>query len=188
MFGTLFLLFAQLAGALYMSAYMTQYAIAEMLIIFVGLLGGITHFYGEYNNLDWNWKFGTVWYTLAFFNLIFIYFFYRNYLVQAAFAVLALLGVVRSIGKLDAEGWEEQYYQTQFKPRLETYDVSRREQIVEADPMYVNIARDDWKSRATVVKATRKSSKRKTTKKSTAKRGRGRPKGSKDKKPRKKRS
>ena len=182
MFGTLFLLFTQLAGALYMSAYMTQYAIVEMLVIFVGLLGGITHFYGEYNKLEWNWKFGSVYYAFALLNLVLVYFFYRNYLIQGIIGVLAIVGIVRIIGKMDAEGWEEQYYQSQFKPSLETYDLSGREQIVEADPMYVNIARDDWKNRATVIKSARVE---KTARSTTKSKGRGRPKGSKDKKPRK---
>ena len=164
MFGTLFLLATQLFASLYFERFMTTHFYPELLLITLGLATSITIFYGEYLRQPWSWSLGTGFYVVSAANLTFLYWQVGNFWLYATTLVLALIGLLRSVGKMDTiDAWEEEYYQTQHPYGLETYSSASSEQVVSPDPVYVNFARDQEWTEAKTKKTTR------TAKKSTRK-------------------
>lgn len=165
MLGTLVLLSVQLFLALYLERLMPAYAVAELVVIALGTILAVAIFSAEYRKQPC-WKTNIVFYTLTLANVAFLWYVTRAHWTSALGLLFSLVGIVRSIGKLDSVETAEL---ARTADALETYSTSPKEQRVDPDPIYVNLAKEEWKdavSRSSVV---------------SPKRRRGRPKGSRNK-------
>ena len=164
------LLGIQLFAALYLERFMASYVALELLAIGAGILLSFGIFIVAWNKQMAAWKASLVFYVLALANLTFVWWQVGGLWIPGFAFLAALIGIVRSIGKMESTDEMDMGAMSAYtSPKLETYSTSPKEQHVDVDPMYVNLARDDWKN------AVRKSSV------VTPARKRGRPKGSKNK-------
>ncbi len=167
MLGNVILVGIQLFAALYLERFMTSYVALELLALIAGLLFAAVVINSGWNKQASASKAPLVFFVLALANLVFIWWQVGGFWVFGFAFLTALLGIVRSIGKMETPVEMDAGPYTQ--PKLETYSTSPKEQHVDVDPMYVNLARDEWKdavNKSSVVTPARK---------------RGRPKGSRNK-------
>lgn len=151
------ILFLTFAGSLYLESILPRYYKAELFVLGLAILFGFIIVAGEAFRGRWVWKFSAVYYSLAMGNLVCLFLVTKNFLVFSLTLLVALVGFIRAVSKLE--------YVPEENDSLQTYDVETPAQTYTPDTVDPIIVQTTETKKTATKKSKKKSSNKKRSKK-----------------------